>query len=214
MSDAIVRMQQLFDRRNRNKPWSGGLADGTRSGRGSTMEATRQFRTFLPQFVAERGISSIFDAPCGDFHWMKEVRFEKSVRYFGGDISPSLIGEMSQSYNARDRFFLTFDIVSNPFFDVDLWICRDCLFHLSLDFCLQALRNSTQARIPYVMLTSHYNVEHNSDIETGKFRRLDLLKPPFSLPEPIARCDEFSDHPTSRRFVGVWRGSDLAKLSV
>jgi len=204
------KLRAIFDTKYAKMQWKGGLEDGTRSGLGSTIAATEAFRSFLPQFVAERGIKTIFDAPCGDFHWMKEVPLPSNVRYFGADVSGVLIEEVSAKFGSPDRLFLRFDIVQDPFPDMDLWICRDCLFHLPLDLGLAALKNSLRARIDHVMITSHYSVSKNSDIEIGRFRKLDLLQKPFSLPEPIHRVDEFAG--TGRhRFIGVWRGEDLRK---
>lgn len=202
------RMRAVFDTKYTKKQWKRGLDDGTRSGLGSTLEATEPFRAFLEEFVVERGIKTIFDAPCGDFHWMKEVRFPPTVRYFGADVSGVLMEEIGSKFGSKDRLFLRFDIVSDPFPDMDVWICRDCLFHLPLDLAMAALRNSLRAEIDYMMLTSHYEVGKNRDIEIGRFRRLDLLQAPFSLPEPLLRVDEFAGTPR-HRFVGVWRAEDV-----
>jgi hypothetical protein len=59
-----------------------------------------------------------------------------------------------------------------------------------------------------MMITSHYDVKENAEVVTGRFRKLDLTKPPFSLPEPELRCDEFIGTPR-HRFVGVWRTSEV-----
>jgi hypothetical protein len=68
----------------------------------------------------------------------------------------------------------------NEFPKVDLWLCRDCLFHLSNRDILLALRNFLASGTPLVFTTTHLNsaVFENVDIRTGGFRRIDLFSAP------------------------------------
>ena len=52
--------------------WSG---EESRSGPGSTLIYTYNLRRQLIEFLAQFPVKTIFDAPCGDFHWMREVAF-------------------------------------------------------------------------------------------------------------------------------------------
>ena len=64
--------------------WSG--TDGeTVSGSGSTLEYTQGVRRLLPFVFENYGIASVVDAPCGDFHWFKEIPLP-TVEYIGLDI--------------------------------------------------------------------------------------------------------------------------------
>src|SRR5579863_688290 len=83
----------------------------SRSGDGSTLFYTRHLRRRLEAFVREFGVRTFFDAPCGDFNWMKEVALPPRVTYIGGDIALSLIRENRKKYSAPRRRFIHFDIV-------------------------------------------------------------------------------------------------------
>ncbi len=56
------------------------------SGAGSTLQYTKNFRQQLEKFLRFSGCYSLFDGPCGDFNWMKEVRLPQNMQYFGGDM--------------------------------------------------------------------------------------------------------------------------------
>jgi len=204
------RMTDFFNRRYVDKPWPGGLAEGTRSGRGSTLKVTEGFRAFLAEVVSDYRIRSIFDAPCGDFHWMKEVPLPSDVRYIGGDIASVLVDELNEKYGDDSRRFVHFDIVNDTFPDADLWICRDCFFHIPLDFCIKALRNACAVDVKFAVLTSIYRPGPNRPGQVGGSRPIDLLKPPFNLPEPIAKCDELiGPRGRPQRFQGLWKIEDI-----
>src|SRR4051794_6314922 len=119
-------MTEVFDAYYTNSTWRGGLEDGTRSGAGSTLAGTPGFREFLVEVIREYDIASIFDAPCGDFHWMKEVPLPDELSYLGGDVAASLVDELNQTYRRKNVTFRHFDIVNDEFPAADLWICRDC----------------------------------------------------------------------------------------
>ena len=45
----------------------------TVSGNGSTLEQTQVVRSVLPTLLADLGVSSLLDLPCGDFYWMRHL---------------------------------------------------------------------------------------------------------------------------------------------
>src|ERR1700749_961777 len=81
----------------------------SRSGDGSTLYYTRHLRSRLESFVRDFNIRTFFDAPCGDFNWMKEVAFPPRVTYTGGDIAASLIRDNRKDYGSPRRRFVEFD---------------------------------------------------------------------------------------------------------
>ncbi|MER2268926.1 class I SAM-dependent methyltransferase [Methylobacterium oxalidis] len=172
------------------------------SGPGSTVDYTEQFREGFEDFISLSGASSLLDAPCGDFNWMKLIQFPSHFKYIGADIVARIIETNGKNYGNANRIFIHCDIISDPLPDADIWLCRDCLFHLPLTLALNALRNSMRSRFKYYMLTSHFN-EINEDIHIGGFRELNLLAEPFYLPEPISGIrDYIGEYP--RRRVGIW----------
>lgn len=181
-------------------------SDETRSGYGSTLAYTRGLRNALPALISELSVTSIFDAPCGDYHWMRHVRPALGGSYLGGDIVEALIETLKPTFQNADTQFVRFDITRDPFPHADLWICRDCLFHLTFADGLRAMRNFVQSDIPYALLTTHINGDYveNQDGETGGFRPLDLFRAPFNLPEDVVqRINDFVP-PSIGREMCVW----------
>lgn len=164
------------------------------SGTGSTLVYTKNLRKELPDLLKIYSIKSIFDAPCGDFNWMRHLLPNISVKYIGGDIVKPLIDELSLQYGNEKISFIHFDLVNEMPPSVDLMICRDCLFHLSYKDIHSVLRNFLESGIPYILTTTHVNNGSfvNVDISTGDFRLIDLAAYPFNFPaNPIASIDDF-----------------------
>lgn len=154
------------------------------SGHGSTLLYTENLRKELPRLFQKFSIHSVLDAPCGDFNWMNKVVSSTEIEYVGGDIVPQLIGNNQASF-ANDRMsFLLLNIITDKLPRADLWICRDCLFHLSYEDIYLALKNFAESEIPYILTTTHINTSgfHNSNIQTGDARLIDLFSAPFFFP--------------------------------
>jgi len=182
--------------------------NGPRSGPGSTVEYTNMFRPQFEHTITDLKIKSIFDAPCGDWTWMKEISFPKELEYVGADIVGDMVTTLSQRHSRPGVSFRQFDIITDAFPKVDVWLCRDCLFHLSNDHVKTALRSFLRSGSRFAFLTSHILDQPNSDIKTGDYRDLDLCQPPFNLPLPLRRLDDDPNLP-ARRFVGVWERNSI-----
>ncbi len=154
------------------------------SGTGSTLAYTENIRAELPLLFEKFGIRSVFDAPCGDFNWMRCVVESCDIDYIGGDIVPQLIAKnVSRFAGERIRFSVA-NIISDEFPKVDLWICRDCLIHFSFGDIYSTLANFANSDIRYLLTTTHINKSgfKNMDIQTGDARLIDLFSAPFFLP--------------------------------
>lgn len=154
------------------------------SGHGSTLLYTENLRRELPLLFRNFSIRSVLDAPCGDFKWMHKVVSSSEIEYVGGDIVSQLIGN-NQACFANDRTkFLLLNIITDKLPGADLWICRDCLFHLSFEDIYLALKNFAESEIPYILTTTHINASgfQNSNIQTGDARLIDLFSAPFFFP--------------------------------
>lgn len=182
------------------------------SGPGSTLEYTVNLRIQLSRFLREFGITSLFDAPCGDFHWMKEVDFPEGCTYVGADIAPSLITRLQADFTRPDRNFFEFDIAGGEFPQADLWFCRDCLFHLSEFNVLRSLRNFSRSRMRFAMITTHLNTTGfvNGDIPDGEFRLIDLHAAPYNLPRGVAFRIVDYIFPFPPREMCVWTRDQIA----
>jgi len=189
--------------------WSG---DESRSGPGSTLAYTRHLRPHLESFIKDFRIASMFDAPCGDFNWMKEVKFPEGFAYLGGDIASSLIETNRIVYAGAGRAFVAFDIVTDIFPEADVWFCRDCLFHLPEAYIIRALQNFGASNIKFVMMTNHINASEfeNTDIPAGEFRLIDFFGAPFNLPRDLLfRAQDYVD-PFPPREMCVWTREQVA----
>jgi SAM-dependent methyltransferase len=176
------------------------------SGQGSEIKQSSRYRSELTRFLKTRQIRSMLDAPCGDMNWMQLVLREVPLAYTGGDISPGLI-ELNRS-RFPELEFTVFDITTSPFPSVDLWHCRDCLFHLSYADIFKALSNFANSEIPVALITNHTGMVRNVDVSTGGWRYLNLERAPFHLPKPSLYLNDyrFGDLP---RKVGLWTREEI-----
>lgn len=182
------------------------------SGAGSTISYTYNLRRELELFVREFDIKTFFDAPCGDFNWMKEVSFPKGMSYLGGDIAAPLIDADKDKYSSAARRFMEFDITNDRFPDCDVWFCRDCLFHLPFELIFRALTGYCRSNSKFLMMTNHLNTTgfRNADIRPGEFRLLDFHIEPFFLPrEVLYRVPDYV-YPFPQREMCVWTRGQIA----
>lgn len=182
------------------------------SGYGSTLSNTADMQNDLISLVHDFSIASIYDAPCGDFNWMRQVVRSTSVQYHGVDIVPDVIAINRQRYERENCHFSVGNITRDTFPEADLWICRDCLIHLNYADIHLALRNFVASGIPYVLTTTYVNdgLFRNKDIFTGDFRMIDLFAEPFCLAREVAfriRDTPVNDH---TREMCLWTREQIA----
>lgn len=207
--DNSAKFDYIFDK----GVWLRGSGGETRSGSGSTKESTRLYLSQLNQFLellrkSRNGKDiSFFDAPCGDLNWINEI-FDK-VNYQGGDISDSLISNLNVRIPNIKTF--CFDIIEDEFPNADIWHCRHCMFHLSLNDIAKSLKNFCMSDINLALLTNHFMPDSITfDIETGSFRYLDLTNFPFYLPPPkVWLLDSEPLSGTIAMATGVWDKSQI-----
>jgi hypothetical protein len=198
----------IFDHFYRTNAW--GTAESV-SGPGSTLAYTAHLRTALPRLVHDLGVRTLLDAPCGDVHWIRAVEWHQPIRYIGGDICSALI-DRNQAANDRDGWsFLPLDIRRDSLPQADLWLCRDCLFHLPESDVLAVLRNFIGHEIPYLLTSCHTACRINSDIPTGGFRLLNLQLAPYGLPKPLATIDDWLPGHAPRQ-LALWSREQVAAV--
>jgi SAM-dependent methyltransferase len=181
------------------------------SGPGSDLAQTAAVRQRLPGLLREFNCSSLLDLPCGDFYWMNTL--ELDVDYVGGDIVAELIERNQRTFQGARRRFLRLDLQHDDLPVADLVLCRDCLVHFSNRDIVLALNNLKRSGSRYLLTTTFVDRDRNSDIVTGKWRPLNLQRPPFGLPAPLELIDEA--HPEARyrdKHLGLWRIDDIPAL--
>jgi hypothetical protein len=194
-----------FDSIYKANSWA---CDESRSGCGSTLAYTEPLRRDFRKLVARYHVGSLLDAPCGDFNWMQHVEFPDAFQYIGGDIVQDLVDELSRNYESGGRRFVRLDVTRDELPSADLWLCRDCLFHLPNADILAALKNFQKSDIKYLLTTTFTFPRSNMDIEHGEFRYLNLELTPFSLPKPLAYIKDYVV-PFAPRWLGLWSRAQL-----
>lgn len=186
-------------------------SDQSRSGSGSERAYTEPYRNALQNLMKHRGFNSIFDAPCGDLNWMGDLVAANSWSYAGGDISRHVIDEVRLKHPGVS--VSVFDICEDPFPEVDVWHCRDCLFHLPFADIRKAFENFARSTIPFALLTTHKArlLHKNLDVEAGGFRFLDLERAPIGLPPAAEYLQDHRKGMDFPRYVGLWTREDIAK---
>lgn len=162
------------------------------SGPAASMANTAALRRELPKLFADMRIRSLFDAPCGDFYWMRHVIAESDVDYIGGDIVRPMIDANNATFaDARCRF-LHIDVTRDDVPSADLWLCRGLLSLLSNADGLAVLRQFLKSGTPHILLSTHCDRPRpiNVDAPTGDFRCIDMMGAPFNLPPPLRRLED------------------------
>lgn len=183
----------------------------TVSGPGSTLNATRLVRAVLPGVLADLGVKTIVDAPCGDDHWMPHLEYPFDD-YLGVDIVPEIIERLQSEAASTTRRYMVGDITTDVLPTADALLCRDCLVHLPFELGLRAVSNWKKAGFKYVIVTTYPDLAHE-DIRIGRWRPLNMQAPPFGFPAPLTVIRERPPQRDDGKSLGVWRTADLPEIS-
>ncbi|NRA40519.1 MAG: class I SAM-dependent methyltransferase [Planctomycetes bacterium] len=200
--------KERFSRYAKNNKWRDGES---LSGPGSTLFYTEELRETLPAFIQEQGFKSMLDAPCGDFNWMRLVKLPDGVQYIGGEIVPALVKSNAAAYDKDGISFIECDIINDDLPDlpdVDVWMCRDALFHFSYADFFKTMHNLFRSNVRYLLTTSHQEFTDNVDIRTGSFNEMNILLPPYNFPEPIAKLNDTAEGFPARELC-LWEVATL-----
>jgi hypothetical protein len=165
------------------------------------------------ELVQEMKPKTVLDIPCGDFNWIAEVAGSVD-QYIGADIVTGIIGRNKELHAAHNRQFVTLDLTRDPLPIADLIICRDCLVHLSLEHCMDAIENMKRSGSTWLLATTFTDVESNIDIEDGDWRALNMQAKPFCFPRSeriiVESCTEH-DGAYRDKSVGLWKLSEVSR---
>lgn len=194
-------------------------SEESQSGLGSSLDATAAVRQAVRQVCIEHDVKTLLDLPCGDASWIHHATLP--IReYVGGDVVPKIVEgnrkrDASRELSYRIKYE-AIDITRDQLPAADLILCRDCLVHLSFANIRSAFHNIVRSGASYLLTTTFPDHEQNKDIEDGDWRLINLEKPPFSFPVPIATfkegCDEeggaFAD-----KSLALWTVAQLATVA-
>ncbi len=175
------------------------------SGRGSTVAHTGVITRALPALLEGVGAKSLLDAACGDFNWMRHVDL-RGVEYLGADVVRKLIDRNRRMHGGRGRKFVVLDITRDKLPKTDVILCRDCFIHLSFQHTRAAIANFKKSGSRFLLATTHTTVSKNADIESGRWRSVNLQLPPYNFPEPLRLIIEDTEQ---GKGLGMWRLDDL-----
>jgi hypothetical protein len=138
----------------------------SKSGLGSSLEYTKNFRENLLRIFKYYSIKNCFDCSCGDWNWMKEIKNELPI-YVGNDIVTTLIEQNNTNYKSENISFVSNDMISqltsyddNHF---DLILCRHTLEHLNERYNIDVIQQIKRVS-KYAIITSGNNLQLNRDI--------------------------------------------------
>jgi hypothetical protein len=202
-------VESIFAEKMQTNAWRG--AESV-SGRGSDLEQTRVIIRELPQLLRQLDAGTLLDVPCGDFNWMRNVELG-GTRYIGGDIVSDLVAR-NQQFASDTVEFRRLDLLQGPVPAVDLILCRDCLVHLSFADGLRALNNLAASGSTWLLTTTFIDRAENSDIPTGRWRPLNLARPPYNLPPPehliVEQCTQGGGKYADKA-LGLWRMDTIGR---
>ena len=200
-------VENLFTNIYRQKFWH--LGEGV-SGPGSELRITQRTRGELSALIKRFGITSIADAPCGDFNWMRHVDMGTCI-YTGYDIVQELVENNNMLFGSPLRSFKHMNLINGIIDKADLIICRDCLAHLTNEQIFKVLRNFKDSGAKYILMTTNILSDRNVPIDrAGDWRKLNLELAPFHFPRPLAIIEEDVPFEWERgKLLALWFLDDL-----
>ena len=131
--------------------------------------------------------------PCGDFLWMKDIIKDNEIYYLGIDIVDELIDNNKVNYQCKNINFKACDVVNfRPNNQFDLVIIRDLFIHIKNIDIINIIENLKLMNIKYIAMNSYTNKE-NIDVTIGQHRKVNLLRDPFNLKEPIYKFKDYEN---------------------
>lgn len=194
-------MEDIFLAIYQGNLWGG---QESKSGPGSTLSRAADFLPDLVALLRTLNTRVLLDAPCGDFAWAAGVASVVEC-YIGVDVVGEIIVRNQRNASAPTRVFLHRDLTRDPLPSADVILCRDCLVHFAFADVWRALRNFRASGGRYLLTTTFIERGDNPEIATGGWRPLNLARPPFCFPPPLAVVDERCLHSG-----GTWRDKRLA----
>lgn len=191
----IKILKDKFTETYKKHKWHHGNGE-SKSGEGSSLYWTQNYRNELTKIIDEYSINKILDCSCGDWNWMKKLS-NKLVDYTGIDIVEDLINRNIENYSNNSIKFLCKDMLSfliETSDEYDLIICRHTFEHLPTEYGLETMKIIKQ-KTKYCLFSSQ-DINQNLDInfDGHSSRNLNLNFEPYIslLGKPIYK---FVDSP-------------------
>jgi hypothetical protein len=158
---------------------------GSVNGPGSSLGCTTGLVADLPEFWRRHGISSLLDAPCGDWTWMQHVDLT-GVIYVGWDCDEELIRRNRERFERRGDgrmawFFCRNILTIHKLPIMDAVFCRDFLAHLPTEHIVDVLAKFQASRCTYLMASNYPGVSNEFEYHPENFAWLGYCERPHDL---------------------------------
>lgn len=188
----------------------------TRAGPGSSLHYTASVRAFLGALIRDHGITTVADLSCSEMLWQPHIPgFAGLASFSGFDIVPAAIATARGNLTALAAQGMALpgevvlevrDMVAEPLPRAyDLVIVRDTFFHLPVTDALAALSHIVASGSRLLATTTiDSDALRNTFILPGEWYPLNLRKPPFLFPAPLAEVLEGlpgADYYGTKKFV-------------
>ena len=144
-------MGDIVGREKFREGWVGGRPE-TECGAGSTLEATRSQRHWLPVVIDTYGIRTITDVGAGDLNWIRHTDL-RGAKYTPMDLVP------------RQPEVIVFDLLLEVPPSADLLMCLWVLNHLDFESCRKAIANLKASGSKYLLMTDRPKWHHEQPPE-------------------------------------------------
>jgi len=200
MEKLIDNINETFTTIYKDFSWYMGQNE-SRSGLGSTLEWTSNFKSILLKFISEKNINTILDCSCGDWNWMRTIS-DSLPNYIGLDCVQEAIDYNNKNYSKDNIKFICSDMntyLKNIDYKFDLIIIRHTLEHLPLQYATESV-SLTKEKSKYSFITSFSEKVVNIDLDFPKetYRPIYLESDPFVsiLGKPI---EKYYDGPETNK---------------
>jgi hypothetical protein len=156
----------------------------------------------IEKAVAEHGVRSIHDIPCGDFNWMPDLLARlRTVTYRGFDIVEPALARNKDRHPTRE--FRVLDITTTVPPAADLIFCKDLLNHLGDEDAKRAIENMRRSRSTFLLASNNIGFDNAPlpDVP-GASRHLDITAPPFRYRAPLWTLDGY---------MSFWRLAEIGE---
>lgn len=162
------------------------------SGPGSTIEVAEPFRYFLQDFLEKAKISKMLDFGCGDWQYMRTVKFPKGMEYTGVDVYDAIIDNHNKIYAQPNvKFFKVSDdflneLENNVAFKANLLVIKDVMQHWPNHVVFNFIKNILP-NFDYALMINdspcYKQNTFNTDTGIGGYHYLSLLDRYFKFPQ-------------------------------
>ena len=165
------------------------------SGLGSSLQNSTEIRQALPKLIKKYQITTLLDCPCGDWNWMQHVDLS-SIYYIGADVVSEIIASNKERFSRHNIRFEEIDITRQTPPQCQIILCRDLLFHLTIEDQICAMNRFRLSGAKYILTTTFPWLTENTDLTSEEkglcwgWRMINVELPPFNLKNPMEKIVE------------------------